>query len=238
MKNLPALFTKYKWYLLFFIVFVIGIPLVFFLARGRAKPPSSSSSQHGQVLNPTPTAFSAQFRITQTSPTNGATNVPAGETLLSFTTDTDLPSDKVFRLDVNPKPQYGLQMQSTFPTNVVNVLPLGGLHENTTYTITVSDQFGKQLTSWTFLTAPTPAQSHSATRNVLDQETNAKYYPLTQYLPYSTADFTVSEYTDHLTLKVLVNTADLAKVKTEVNDWIRSKGVDPNTHTINYVNNY
>ena len=60
-------------------------------------------------------------------------------------------------------------------------------------------------------------------------------FPLYQYLPYATSDFEVTSYEQGKRLQVKVKIADLNKVKAEVEVWIRGHGVDPSTHTVDYV---
>lgn len=61
-----------------------------------------------------------------------------------------------------------------------------------------------------------------------------KNYPLFDYLPYKTENYTVG-YTSTLTLKITL-IKDTPEIRQEVLDWISSKGVDPNTHKIIWKN--
>jgi hypothetical protein len=236
MKALLQKLQPYKWYLLFFLFFIPTIVYLFSFAHDK-QPHQQAPGEAGRPQSsfPTPTALPTRFSITKTSPVNGATDIPATEITVSFTTNVPIQSPDAFHLQISPALQYDWQFLNTYPTTEVKALALGGLQPSTAYTVTVTNKENAPVSSWSFTTSSIPAQSHSATRNKLDQDINAQYYPLTTYLPYSTTDFTVQEYTDHLTLQVLVKSADTEKVKTEVTDWIRSKGVDPSTHTINYT---
>lgn len=57
-------------------------------------------------------------------------------------------------------------------------------------------------------------------------------YPLLDYIPYKTPFFSI-DYTKPLTLQVVL-VKDTSEVRQEVLDWIRSKGVDPSTHKIEW----
>jgi len=60
-------------------------------------------------------------------------------------------------------------------------------------------------------------------------------FPLIESLPYKTDRFIV-DYQAPLFLKVEIKIAtQTAEIKKEVLDWIKSKGVDPETHQINWL---
>ena len=59
-----------------------------------------------------------------------------------------------------------------------------------------------------------------------------KRFPLTSHLPYETEKLKIS-YSGPFQLKVSLKTASpSASLKKEINQWIRSNGVDPSTHEI------
>jgi len=57
-----------------------------------------------------------------------------------------------------------------------------------------------------------------------------KRFPLFPYLPYQTEDFSI-KYSGPLSLEVTLKTAS-ESAKSQALDWIRSKGVDPQSHKI------
>jgi len=65
------------------------------------------------------------------------------------------------------------------------------------------------------------------------REESLKEFPLFDYTPYITEQFVV-DYTAPLHLKVFLE-KDTPQVRQEVLDWIRSKGVDPKTHKIEWI---
>src|SRR5262249_2504129 len=99
--------------------------------------------------------------------------------------------------------------------------------------LTIKDKNQNTIYTWSFTTSNNPPQS--STNLMLDQEQQLanKYYPLLQFVPYSNQDFNI-DYTGHVTLIVEIKNKNIDLVKQEVLDWIRSHGVDPSTHTINY----
>ena len=59
-------------------------------------------------------------------------------------------------------------------------------------------------------------------------------FPLVEFLPYETEGFSI-DYLSPLHLKVKIKEASQsAQIKTEVTDWMLSKGVDPATHQIDW----
>lgn len=60
-------------------------------------------------------------------------------------------------------------------------------------------------------------------------------FPLIKSLPYKTDRFSI-DYKAPLSLKIEIKIAtQTAEIKKEVLDWIKSKGVDPETHQINWL---
>lgn len=67
-----------------------------------------------------------------------------------------------------------------------------------------------------------------------DQAFLALCYPLFRATPYSTADFDL-KYTDALSLVVRIKSRDVEAARARALAWIRSQGVDPSTHRIEWV---
>ncbi len=63
----------------------------------------------------------------------------------------------------------------------------------------------------------------------LDEETY-RSYPLFDYIPYKTDDFSL-DYIKPLVLEIKLR-KDTPEIRQEAYDWILSKGVDPKTHKI------
>jgi len=62
-----------------------------------------------------------------------------------------------------------------------------------------------------------------------------KKFPLVEFLPYETDDFSV-DYIAPLHLRVKIRNATFsAKISQEVSNWIKSKGIDPTTHKIDWI---
>lgn len=60
-------------------------------------------------------------------------------------------------------------------------------------------------------------------------------FPLIESLPYKTDRFSI-DYKAPLSLKVEIKVAtQTAEIKKEVLDWIKTKGVDPSTHKIEFI---
>lgn len=60
-------------------------------------------------------------------------------------------------------------------------------------------------------------------------------FPLIEFVPYQTDEFSIN-YQAPLYLKVKIKTPTKTEsIKQEVLNWIQSKGVDPNTHQIDWL---
>lgn len=185
---------------------------------------------------PTITSFplNTPFSIIETSPQNGQKDVDAGEITISFTATRLLSSRKEFSIAITPSLPYSWKETSVFPSEIITFQILGGLAVNTNYTVSVKNNQGDIVYSWTFTTASAPGSSSSRLMEETEKNTIKNYLPLFEWIPFSNQDFSI-DYTDKLTLEVVVKNPDMEKVKADVVTWIRSKGVDPSTHTINYV---
>lgn len=175
------------------------------------------------------------FSVVSTVPENNQRDIYPGEIDLSFTADKVLSSEADFSLDISPALPYYWRFTNSYPTNTVTAKIVGGLKTNTTYAVSVFNSAKVKIYSWSFTTSSTAAESTSSLIRDEELQLDQKYFPLFNYLPYSNNDFDVI-YIDRFTLQVSIKNPDVNKVKQEVIDWIKSKGVDPNTHTINYVN--
>lgn len=228
-----------------FLFFLLLIPItLFILGTYLNKSRSIYPSPTPLLITPmekkgfiAPTQTQKQFRIIETSPKNGETNVYPGEISIIFKTDVDIISLNSFFLEITPPLPYYWKIKNTYPTKQIKAQVFGGLQTNTKYTVSVLDQNKNLLYLWTFLTSTTPAESSSRYFQEKRNEIVNKYYPLFDYIPFSSSDFNI-DYTDRLTLKVVVKNKDLEKVKQEVLEWIKSHGVDPSTHTITYINQF
>lgn len=177
------------------------------------------------------------FKVIDTDPGDKQKDVYSGEIDISFITDNDILSEKSFSLDIAPKLPFYFKLTNSYPTKKVVAKVYGGLQTNTTYQLTVKDSVGRSIYSWSFTTSAKAAEASSALMEEQEKELIKNYYPLFDYIPYASADFDL-DYTGHLILEVKIKNPDVSKVKLEVEDWIRSKGVDPKTHTINYINSF
>lgn len=222
------------------IIGIIILALISFL-RG--------ASKDGGILpilkfdsSPTPASnFSTQiqkvFKVVETSPQNNAANVSNEEIPITFTTDVEIISEKGFSLEINPPLPHYYKFTNSYPTKTVTAQVFGGLQPNSTYTLVIKNQQGSVVYSWSFTTSPTPPQSTSGYVAEYEKRQAEQYYPLLDYVPYFSSSFDLG-YSDKLTLRVAIKNPDINEVKQEVEDWIRSKGVDPATHTINYINSF
>ena len=216
-------------------ILIVGLILLLSAARDLQTTVAPTPTPTQPAL-PQPST-QAPFKVVSSNPQDGQTNVPAAEILMIINTDVPIASRDSFSLIASPLLSFPITFTNTYPTKILQAQIIGGLQPNTTYTFTLNNKQGYKVYQWSFTTGSLSGQSQSGARVYLDQQIDATYYPLNSYLPYTTPDFTIKEYSGHLTLRVLVHNADLTKVKSEVNTWISSKGIDPASHTINFVTN-
>lgn len=223
--------------------FLIGIALFFLFVLGMyalfigSKKESVKTVPKVSTPIPTPILIQQPFRVIQTQPGDGDNNVNPGELEISFATDQPIVSSSSFTLEITPKLPYYWRFINSYPTTQVRVRVFGGLDANTKYFVTVKDRDQNVVYSFSF-TASVP-QDSSSTGLVKEEEEKfiQKYQPLFGKVPYATADFSI-DYIDKLTLEVIIRNRDVEKTKREVLQWIQSQGVDPNTHTITYINRF
>lgn len=237
MDRVITFLRTYKRPSILILCLVVFIPIILLVSR------VTRLNQLNKNNTTTPEPTQAPFQIIATSPKDGTENVYPGEIILSFTTNVPIVSKNVFTVSFSPQLPNSYQVVSAFPTTMVKLQIIGGLALGTTYTVSVHDSSGQIISSWSFTTSQKAAESSSKGVITQDQEIMNKYYPLFQYLPYYGTGFTIKDYSDRLTLEVLQTQSEgpsdqksLDEIKQEVNAWIKSKGVDPATHTINYIN--
>lgn len=190
-----------------------------------------------QAINPTPFAEKgSDFKVTSTSPLNGALNIYPGEIKIVFSTDVALSSVNSFRYVIEPQLADYSEIISTFPTQTVNIQIYGGLLPKTTYTVTIYKSGGSLIHSWSFSTSNEGQRSSSGEVDREEQDYNDEFFPLFDYVPFGNDLFEI-DYTSALTLEVSIRTGTLEDIRRRTEIWIAERGVDPSTHSINYIQN-
>lgn len=200
---------------------------------------SPTTTQTKTTPSPTVILVQKPFIVIGTSPKDGATNVNTGEITISATTDTEVVSKNSFSLDISPKLPYYWKDQSTYPTKQVQMLVYGGLAKETTYTVTMKDPKGNVIKTWSFTTSNEDPISTSALYRAEAEKQQKTNYPLFDYVPYTTNSYSV-DYIDKRKLRatILDPRASQEEVKNDIDYWMRTKKVDPATHTIEFVPGY
>ncbi len=192
-------------------------------------------SLFGPARNQTPQQ--KPFAVVSTHPSDGETNVYSGEIQIGFTTDVPIISQDSFQLSINPPLPHYWKITNTYPTNQIIAQVYGGLDTNMIYAVTVKNESSKIIRMWRFTTSSKGPRDASKLTVDQDNKIIADYYPLLKYMPYNTNSFSI-DYTDRITLRVEIKNQNISAVKQEVEAWIRSKGVDPTSHKINYINKF
>lgn len=231
------LLIRHKLFLILGLAVTLIIFLIFFSSI-KPKPiiPSLTTPSPSSGQNVTPTTTSAiqlPFRVLSTSPKNNESNVFSGELFITLITDVPIIKQDSISLDFSPALSRGVEYKNKFPSEKIEAIALGGLKPNTTYTASVLDKNKRNIFTWSFTTSSDRGEGQSALSSKLDKDLSEKYYPLAKYFPYSTQDYKLG-YSDRLKLKItLINpSTDKNRVLEEVKNWIKSKNIDPNTHSL------
>lgn len=228
---MTQLLQKYKWQIIVLLLLVI-ILSAFLITQ---KSPSQTPPSPADIPFPSVSLPEKTVTILETSPKNDEKDVYPGEIEIFFITNKPILSSDEFSVDFSPKLPFYYKITNTFPANKITLKIFGGLDIKTTYTVTITKSNKEPVYIWSFTTSEKKAESSSGLVFDKEQDLLKNYYPLSQFTPYSTSDFRI-EYTYDLTLKVSVKGSSIEKVKQEVLNWIKSHGVDPNTHVIHYSN--
>ena len=214
------------------VLLMIGIISTLYMSNAK-----TNQANLRQSPSPTPLPPQKPFQVLSVSPTNGSVGVSSGEITLSIQTDENIVSAGEISLDSSPQLPYYIKFTNPYPTRTLQAQIYGGLQPATLYTFSLKNKEGTTLYSWSFTT--NDKREESSTRYVRDQEEQLirNYYPLFDQIPYYSETFDV-DYTDKLTLTVVIKDPDVKLVKDGVMQWIKSYGVDPSTHTIIYQNEF
>ncbi len=182
-------------------------------------------------------AVEKSFKVLSTTPANNQLNVYPGEIEISFTLDQDIPSDKAFSMEISPAPPFGVRYTNTFPGKTITAQVLGRLKDSTLYTVKIKNSSNQEVYSWRFTTSNETVEASSAQVAEYEKQLAKDYYPLSSFTPYISERFEVG-YQARLELNAYIKDPDVQAVKNEITSWIKSKGVDPSTHKINYINEF
>lgn len=161
------------------------------------------------------------LEVISTSPPNGTENVGLDVSLkVQFNREPEVVS-----VLSQPEIDYSLQPSNTTLTLVLNQ----PLKPKTQYSLSILSR-EKVIFSWFFTTRLLTEDEAIEEEIKITQES----FPLIDYLPYETESSRIA-YEDSLYLLVTIKKGDTEDVKKEVLDWIRSKGVDPQTHKIEWL---
>jgi len=168
--------------------------------------------------------------VVNVSPENQSQNITAVR--LDIAVDFNRPLKNQQEIQFNISPQinsltFGLENgQQTLV--VTSQEPLSA---NTVYSFEIKDKKNQLLSQINFKTevlAGDPLIPYQ------EKKDTAENYPLLQYIPYETAAFSVS-YSGPLALKVKIRQGNQKEIEKEVKDWLKSKGIEPSTHQIEFV---
>lgn len=172
-------------------------------------------------------------QIIETQPKENDTQVPL-ETKIIVTFDQKIAPDN-WQISFSPELSFTLITNE----NKLEIQPTAFLMEETKYLINIrNSQFKSFSYSFSFTTVSKPTISPLKTGlgdpyfyNEIQKEVSDKY-PLLKNIPFESENWWIT-YRGPLQLKVTLK-KDTAEIRQEVLDWIKSKGVDPSTHKIEW----
>ena len=156
---------------------------------------------------------------------------------------TDIKLDQAFKIDFNrqlvdenevalnfePAVKGSLDLENGQKTLVFNHEEL--LHANANYTLTIKDQKDQILAQTTFATIQLDSDPYIPYQI---EQTNKNYFPLLEWIPYNTKEFSVY-YAEPLLLEVKIYQGEQKTIEPKIIEWIKSHKIEPNTHEVRYV---
>ena len=176
---------------------------------------------------------SAPLELTSSRPASGAGDVPVATHQITLIFSRPLASPEEVQINTLPPLSFAPRLETT--RNVLTLVLDQPLLPKETYSLEVlSTKTGKSLAkiSFTTQTLDTEGKGDPNIGQKLLQKEQADF-PLLHWVPYETTDFSI-DYLAPLALEVTVKTSREA-AEADVQDWIRSHGVDPTSHEIKYI---
>lgn len=225
-----SFFQKFRFVIIGSVLLIVFI-ISFLLNTAHTKNDLPIEIKRIPTITPFPTTGS--FSVLNATPFPNTKNVPAGEIVITFTTDMPIKSATDLVIEISPSLMNGWVITNSFPSKNINLQVLGGLEENTSYTVTVKNKQKNVVYTWSFTTGIATIRSSTKLQEQEEKDYRKNNLPLLDKVPYATTAFSL-DYIRPLTLEVKITSGSKATVQTQVEAWIRSQGVDPATHTIIY----
>jgi hypothetical protein len=167
------------------------------------------------------------LEVVYVSPENQTENV-AISTQIKIDFNQPLKNQEEVVIELSPETEIDKKLENDNQTLVLS--PRLQLHPNADYQLTIKNQKEQLLWQSNFKTEKMQGDPNLPAAQI---EYTKENYPLLPYIPYEADKFYVV-YSRPLTLKVVILRGSQKEVEPLVFDWIRSHGVDPETHTISW----
>lgn len=173
-----------------------------------------------------------KLELIESSPSNNQEGVKIFSTL-KFAFNLTTSSEELIILT---NPDFGYSSDN-FDKNTIEIKPENPLEFETEYSIVIKNNKYKdfyEVVKFKTENGEIPAYTQEQQKEFYEQLERQTYkdYPLFDFIPYQTDNFTVG-YSRPLILSITLK-KDTAEIRQEVLTWIRSKGVDPATHKIEW----
>ncbi len=167
--------------------------------------------------------------VVSIQPEDGAINLPLTSNITT-----------VFNQGIKPEMvQFKFEPQAQFTTKYGNdkktlILDFPqGLKSQTKYSLEIIDVQGSQALKTIFFSTLATTFDVGLYKEL--QTEQAQDYTLLPYLPHEEKDFFIKTYVGPRKLWVTIVGQDAPQKRQEALDWMKSKGVDPQTHEINWA---
>ncbi|MGB9637463.1 MAG: Ig-like domain-containing protein, partial [Microgenomates group bacterium] len=171
------------------------------------------------------------IQVADSTPKNGETNVSLSPRI-TLTFNQKIPSDN-WQIISSPEFSFKINIKQ----NVLEIQPEVSLKPSTQYSLSFKNQKIKTFSFLLSFTTLSVAPSSETGRGdphfyrQIEKDVNENY-PLLKYIPFETKNWWIT-YRGPLKLQVTFK-KDTPALRQEVLDWIRSKGIDPGTHQIEW----
>jgi hypothetical protein len=171
--------------------------------------------------------------VLATSPQDGAREVPIDDNITITFADA-IPSASLVKLVFTPAlPNVEYSILTKFPAATITFDPLGLMGRNTSYTVRVVYD-GKEIDSFKFATQVAPPQQNDPGAVEYGEQITLEQYPLAKVTPYDSPT-AYADYYAPFKMDVRVKSGTKEAAKAEIDAWMIKNGVNPSTHTLNFV---
>lgn len=208
-KKLKSFISKNTWLVIFVLILGFIFLLIYLFSRFQNQP--------------------EPLKVVSHQPENLELASPLTEVLLEF----NRPLISLSEVKISLSPQFNYHVNFSKDKKTIVLDPVGPFNTNQTVEVVVFEAIKDQkIAEFKFKTKNLQTNPRLIWERDQVVESN---FPLIDFLPYQGEGFTVYGNNQTNSLDILVRKLeDLNQIKTKVDSWIRSKGVDPRSQVLNW----